>query len=79
MGEETLRLKDKVIIVTGSTTGIGEATVRACAAEGANVLVHGRNKERCEQIIASLDGKAKLHIDDMSDLYLFLLQQLKKH
>lgn len=67
MGEETLRLKDKVIIVTGSTTGIGEATVRACAAEGANVLVHGRNKERGEQIIASLNGKAKLHIDDMSD------------
>ena len=67
MGETTLRLKDKVIVVTGSTTGIGEAIVRACAAEGAQVLVHGRNKERGEQVITSLGSNAVLHIDDLSD------------
>lgn len=67
MGKKTLRLKDKVIIVTGSTTGIGEAIVRACVVEGANVLVHGRNKERGEHIIANLSDKAKLYIGDMSD------------
>lgn len=67
MGESALRLKDKVIIVTGSTTGIGEAIVRACAADGAKVLVHGRNKDRGEKIIASLGSDAVLHIDDMSD------------
>ena len=41
-----MRLKDKVILVTGSTTGIGEACARAFAAAGAAVLVSGRNADR---------------------------------
>ena len=36
-----MRLKENAIIVTGSTTGIGEAIARRCVAEGARVLVHG--------------------------------------
>ena len=59
-------LQDKVIIVTGSTTGIGEAIARRCIAEGAKVIVHGRNKERGEQLVDALAG-AVLHVDDLSD------------
>ena len=62
-----MRLEDKVVVVTGSTTGIGEAIVRECSAEGAKVVVHGRNKERGEQVARSLRGEAVLHIDDLSD------------
>ncbi len=36
-----MRLKNKVIIVTGSTTGIGKAIAIRCVAEGAKVVVHG--------------------------------------
>ena len=36
-----MRLKDKVIIVTGSTQGIGEAMARRFVAEGATVIMHG--------------------------------------
>ena len=36
-----MRLKDKVIIVTGSTTGIGKAIALRCVAEGASVIIHG--------------------------------------
>ncbi len=36
-----MRLKDKVIIVTGSTTGIGKAIAIRCVKEGARVVIHG--------------------------------------
>ena len=62
-----MRLQDKVIIVTGSTTGIGEMTARRCVAEGARVLIHGRNRDRGEQIVAELGAAAALHTDDMVD------------
>jgi NAD(P)-dependent dehydrogenase (short-subunit alcohol dehydrogenase family) len=62
-----MRLKEKVIIVTGSTTGIGEAIARRCAAEGARVLVHGRERARGAALVAELGDTAALHIDDLSD------------
>ena len=64
-----MRLKDKSIIVTGSTTGIGEAIARRCVAEGAKVLVHGRNQTRGEQLVAALGDAAVLHIDDLADAH----------
>ena len=61
-----MRLADKVVIVTGSTTGIGEATARRFVAEGARVVVHGR--ERGEQIVEDLGpGRAILLVEDLSD------------
>jgi NAD(P)-dependent dehydrogenase (short-subunit alcohol dehydrogenase family) len=62
-----MRLKDKVIIVTGSTTGIGEAIARRCVAEGAKVLVHGRDRQRAGRLVADLGEGAVFHIDDLSD------------
>jgi len=62
-----MRLKDKVVIVTGSTTGIGEAIARRCVAEGAKVLVHGLERDLGEKVVASLGKSAALHIDDLSD------------
>ena len=40
-----MRLKDKVIIVTGSTTGIGKAIAIRCVREGAHVVIHGLEKD----------------------------------
>jgi NAD(P)-dependent dehydrogenase (short-subunit alcohol dehydrogenase family) len=63
-----MRLADKVVIVTGSTTGIGEATARRFVAEGANVVVHGRDRERGERIVRELgSAKALLSVEDLSD------------
>src|SRR6476660_1393334 len=62
-----MRLKDKVIIVTGSTTGIGEAMVRRFVAEGARVLVHGLERDLGEKVVAELGKSAAIHIDDLAD------------
>ena len=39
------RLEGKVAVITGATSGIGEATVDAYCAEGARVVFCGRNEE----------------------------------
>jgi len=62
-----MRLRDKAIIVTGSTTGIGEAMARRFIAEGASVLVHGRDRERGKAIVFGLGSKAAFHADDLAD------------
>ena len=62
-----MRLKDKVVIVTGSTTGIGEAIARRAVAEGARVLVHGLEQDLGEQVAGSLGDAAALHVDDLAD------------
>jgi NAD(P)-dependent dehydrogenase (short-subunit alcohol dehydrogenase family) len=62
-----MRLKAKVVVVTGSTSGIGEAIARRCVAEGARVLVHGLERDLGEAVARSLGGAAALHIDDLED------------
>ena len=62
-----MRLKDKVVIVTGSTTGIGKAIAIRCVAEGAKVVVHGLEQSAGEEVIHGLGkGNAVLYIEDIS-------------
>jgi NAD(P)-dependent dehydrogenase (short-subunit alcohol dehydrogenase family) len=42
-------VKDKIVLITGSTDGIGKATALQLAALGATVIVHGRSAERCQR------------------------------
>jgi NAD(P)-dependent dehydrogenase (short-subunit alcohol dehydrogenase family) len=61
-----MRLKDKVIIITGSCTGIGKAIAQRCVAEGARVLIHGLEKDLGEALVNELgNNKAALHIEDL--------------
>jgi NAD(P)-dependent dehydrogenase (short-subunit alcohol dehydrogenase family) len=46
--------KDKAVLVTGGTSGIGEATARAFAAAGADVVITGRDDQRGRRIVNSL-------------------------
>ena len=45
-----LQLKGKRALVTGSSAGLGEAIATLLAAEGAAVIIHGRNKERTQAV-----------------------------
>ena len=47
-----MRLKDKVILVTASTRGIGHAIVKKCAEEGARVYMAARDLDRAEAFAA---------------------------
>ena len=62
-----MRLQNKVIIVTGSTTGIGKAIAMKCVEEGACVVIHGLEKDWGEALVAEIgNDKAVLHIEDIT-------------
>ena len=50
------RLKDKVAIVTGGTSGIGRACAVAFSREGAHVVVAGRRRDTGSALADSLGG-----------------------
>ncbi len=60
-------LDNQVVLITGSTTGIGEATARACVAQGAAVMVHGRREEAARDLCAELGDQARYIIGDLAD------------
>ena len=49
-----MRLKEKVIIVTGSTTGIGKAIAIKAVSEGAKVVIHGLEEDLGIQFVSEL-------------------------
>lgn len=51
------RFDSKVAIVTGATSGIGAATARLLASEGASVVCIGRDSKRGEEVVDSITGK----------------------
>ena len=62
-----MRLRDKVIIVTGSTSGIGQAIAERAVHEGARVLIHGIDGVGGKKVVAKLGASAALHLDDLVD------------
>ncbi|MCX5043739.1 SDR family NAD(P)-dependent oxidoreductase [Aldersonia sp. NBC_00410] len=51
-----MQLRDRVVLVTGASTGIGRAIASQSAARGAHVLVHGRDHNRTHRVAAEIGG-----------------------
>jgi NAD(P)-dependent dehydrogenase (short-subunit alcohol dehydrogenase family) len=50
-------LDERVILVTGGTSGIGRAAAEACAASGARVVVAGTNAERLARVVRGIEER----------------------
>jgi NAD(P)-dependent dehydrogenase (short-subunit alcohol dehydrogenase family) len=62
-----MQLQDKVILITGSTTGIGAAMARLFVSEGARVILHGLEADKGEAMKRELGNSATLHLHDLAD------------
>ncbi|MDV3456165.1 SDR family oxidoreductase [Sphingomonas sp. HF-S4] len=60
-------ISEKVVLVTGASSGIGEATVRELAAAGAQLFIGARRGERLEALAAELGDAAAWRALDVTD------------
>lgn len=65
-----MTVKNKVVVITGASSGIGEATAKLLAANGATVVLGARREERLNKIsqdIIEAGGKAAYRVTDVTD------------
>jgi len=63
-----MRLKNKVILITGGYTGIGNAIVKSCLREGAQVVVNGLKEERAKAVVEELGTEnLTVHTQDITE------------
>ena len=49
-------IKDKVVIITGASSGIGEASAKLLAGKGAKVVLGARRQDKLKQIAESVEA-----------------------
>jgi NAD(P)-dependent dehydrogenase (short-subunit alcohol dehydrogenase family) len=62
----------KIVLITGSTDGLGRATALHLASSGAHIIVHGRNRERGAEVVRAIEaegkGRARFYAADFAAL-----------
>ena len=76
-------LERKSILVTGASSGIGQAIAIECSKLGANVIITARNAKRLNDTFSKLEGDKKNHLQIITDLtkedeIIYLVSQLPK-
>jgi NAD(P)-dependent dehydrogenase (short-subunit alcohol dehydrogenase family) len=63
------RVGQKIVLVTGSTGGLGREVARRLGAQGAHVIIHGRDLERGRALVEEIergDGSARFYAADLA-------------
>jgi NADP-dependent 3-hydroxy acid dehydrogenase YdfG len=63
-------IAEKVVIITGASSGLGEATARRLAKNGARLMLAARREDRLKDLVADIQkdgGVAKYQVTDISD------------
>jgi NADP-dependent 3-hydroxy acid dehydrogenase YdfG len=58
---------DKTVLISGASSGIGEATVRELAGKGARLFIGARRTDRLEALAAELGANVAWHALDVTD------------
>jgi NAD(P)-dependent dehydrogenase (short-subunit alcohol dehydrogenase family) len=56
-------IEETTVLITGATDGLGRGVARDLAARGANVLLHGRSREKLDELSAELGGAPTFQAD----------------
>ncbi|MDJ0363766.1 SDR family NAD(P)-dependent oxidoreductase [Hymenobacter sp. H14-R3] len=70
-------LQDKIILVTGATSGIGEVTARELARQGAHVILLARNREKAERTQREIIATTNNPLIDIAMADLSVLQEVR--
>lgn len=60
-----MELRDKTVVITGGSEGVGAATARAFAAAGANLVLVARTRKKLEAVAEELRGRTRVEIVSM--------------
>ncbi|WP_036481196.1 SDR family oxidoreductase [Myxosarcina sp. GI1] len=63
-------IKNKVVIITGASSGLGEATARRLAKNGAKLMLAARREDRLKELVDEIQkdgGTAKYQVTDVTD------------
>src|SRR3954454_15806267 len=61
-------IKDKVVIITGASSGIGEATAKLLASKGAKVVLGARREQELKQLVDEIQGDGGQAVYQMMDV-----------
>ncbi len=75
-----MQIKNSVVLITGASEGIGEATAKLLTSKGAKVAIAARSKDKIEQLAASLEGSFPIVVDmTVPESIIHMIEQVSKH
>lgn len=62
-----MSIKNKVVVITGASSGIGEATAKLLASKGAKVVLGARREERLQALVTQIGENAVYQVTDVTN------------